>query len=988
MIMLRRIHHFSLYSSYIMRLFTLVTAWLFLLFSSSFLIAQTFTGTNAAALVPGAEKVTWNEALATPSAIRFTETARMPLAEYLASEKEMYGLASSMDFRMLRENSDANGNLHLIRQQYYQGMAIEGAISSIHVKQGKVVSANGALYAGLTMNINGLLEETEAYNRSLTTMNIDAEQWQYLKFATHYTLPDPDRSPAENDHFELLIDFIDGKAVPVWRLHLSSETLQRREVINLHAQTGVVLGQLASGKHEVTHNGSVKLLKYPQQEVHEIDDLQFGNRRLLTNSVNRYRARTSNTGQLVSTMNSIWNQSEATAFFGLQETLRAYSDLFERENIDGRFVSLVSAGLSGSTEYISPINNGDHIIRYKTKSSGQSDDETTLDFISHEFSHGITESVGWSKQNNNSESDALIESFCDIMGQMTQWYFEDQKGYAAYPDANSADEEWTIGEDITNSFSRNFRSTNEDTSYESIDVNSSCCDDPGGSDPGDMSCCPTETHAINTTQSPDTYGCGNFNTPGNNEYRLGGVLRHWFYLLSAGGSGTNSCGDEYEVCGIGVELAAKLVYETVANGHLPNTQPTYAQFRAATINARLFVPGVNSLKLNDAWYAVGVGVEPLGNITNGQVILSDDAVEAEQDVDITSYLIGRNIDDEREMCYFLSTDQTLSSNDVPLGSIDIEFDCDYSQTDRFDHTITIPEGTEQGDYYIILDAGCGDRTNESNWNDNIISIYIQVLGDDKDECGAELIITNPSPAYDNFPPTFLQGNFATVSAEVLNQGLQIAESFYIYTYVRQLATLQFPPSTYRNEQLAATGPPTFIRFVPGLGINQSFSFSHSGQIAANASTGEYVVFFVADARQPADTSIHHEEVCEFNEDNNVSLGHYIVRYSGGGGGGEPCKFPCRPKIVDGTTDVKPFFSLAPNPVRAGANVTIGYAPSLTEGLSINIVDVNGRPVSNFYLLPQQQTGQFSAGLQRLPAGVYVVRLSSGDQLISQRLIVQ
>lgn len=61
---------------------------------------------------------------------------------------------------------------------------------------------------------------------------------------------------------------------------------------------------------------------------------------------------------------------------------------------------------------------------------------------------------------------------------------------------------------------------------------------------------------------PDTYQGANWHTANTDHggvHTNSGVLNHWFYLLSVGGSGTNDLGNSYAIQGIGIDKAAKLL---------------------------------------------------------------------------------------------------------------------------------------------------------------------------------------------------------------------------------------------------------------------------------------------------------------------------------------------------------------------------------------------------------------------------------------------
>lgn len=86
-----------------------------------------------------------------------------------------------------------------------------------------------------------------------------------------------------------------------------------------------------------------------------------------------------------------------------------------------------------------------------------------------------------------------------------------------------------------------------------------------------------------------------------------GVINKWFFLVTAGASGTNDNGDKYAVTGLGFSKSEQIVY-LAEQSITANTN--YAQMREACINAAIAIYGACSnevIQVTNAWYAVGVG---------------------------------------------------------------------------------------------------------------------------------------------------------------------------------------------------------------------------------------------------------------------------------------------------------------------------------------------------------------------------------------------
>jgi Zn-dependent metalloprotease len=116
----------------------------------------------------------------------------------------------------------------------------------------------------------------------------------------------------------------------------------------------------------------------------------------------------------------------------------------------------------------------------------------------------------------------------------------------------------------------------------------------------------------NAYSQPDTYK-GTYWYTGTSDnggvHTNSGVLNFWFYLLSAGGSGTNDNGTAYNVTGIGIDKAAAIAFRT-NTVYLVSTSK-YSDARAYSIQAASDLYGATSAEVTqttNAWDAVGVGV--------------------------------------------------------------------------------------------------------------------------------------------------------------------------------------------------------------------------------------------------------------------------------------------------------------------------------------------------------------------------------------------
>ena len=111
----------------------------------------------------------------------------------------------------------------------------------------------------------------------------------------------------------------------------------------------------------------------------------------------------------------------------------------------------------------------------------------------------------------------------------------------------------------------------------------------------------------NLHKHPNTYKGRYWNDTSTDLHINSGVMNYWFYLLTNGGSGTNDHGYCYNVQGIGIDSAAKIVYRAETVYMTRNTN--FFEARESTIRAAVDLFSENSVKVQmvkEAWNAVGV----------------------------------------------------------------------------------------------------------------------------------------------------------------------------------------------------------------------------------------------------------------------------------------------------------------------------------------------------------------------------------------------
>jgi bacillolysin len=187
---------------------------------------------------------------------------------------------------------------------------------------------------------------------------------------------------------------------------------------------------------------------------------------------------------------------------------------------------------------------------------------SALDIMAHEITHGVTQATSGLRYIN--ESGAVNEGLSDIFGTAVERYRRPERW------------NWTMGEDC----GIIIRSMSNPRAYE----------------------------------QPSEYGGQYFlnyglyaNVDNGGVHINSGIMNRWFYLLCEGGKGRNEAGNNYEVKGIGMDDAIKIVYLAQRDYITPGMSyylVSLAAFRAARAIFGQDAP--QTQELQKAWLAVNV----------------------------------------------------------------------------------------------------------------------------------------------------------------------------------------------------------------------------------------------------------------------------------------------------------------------------------------------------------------------------------------------
>ncbi len=530
--------------------------------------------------------------------------------EALALFSKQYKLNNDYAFKKTTSNEDFKGIKHVKYQQYYKNIKVEFGTVILHIENDFVNSINGELYNSNDVTIIPSLNNNLAFAKVLDHVNAKSYLWEDEAQASVMNYKKPEGELVllpniNNGNVNLAYKFDIYTTSPISRKEIyidanTSEILYSNPVIK-HADRLISTIEmnnnvrelesklnLATGTAATKYSGSRNIETSFTSGNYVLNDVTRGNGIVTYNSAgtNTYPTTnfTDNDNNWTSAEhnNSSKDNAALDAHWGAEMTYDFWSTVFGRNSYDNNGAQIRSFvhydDVPGGSGYFNAFWNGSVM----TYGDGSTKPLTSIDVCGHEIGHAIcTYTANLAYQN---QSGAMNEGFSDIWGACIEHY-----GRTGSMSGTPAVGVWAIAEDIS---SGGFRSMSNPLSKGNPDTylgtNWTTTGDEG-------SCTPTGGSTGNDN-------CGVHNNSG--------VLNHWFYILSAGKSGTNNAPvpDTYNVIGIGIDKAAQIAY--LAERDYLTSNSTFADARIATIsvvNSLYCANSPEAIAVTNAWYAVNVG---------------------------------------------------------------------------------------------------------------------------------------------------------------------------------------------------------------------------------------------------------------------------------------------------------------------------------------------------------------------------------------------
>ena len=552
--------------------------------------------------------------------------------------KQITAFSGAEDYKQIKTTEkDKAGTQHLEFQQYYNGLKVEYGIYKIHLKNDQPYLLNGERYDIQDLDVRPSINRNEALSGALNFVNATQYKWEEnanlkpkgeLVIVPKYITDEKDfMAPTLAYKFDIYASeplsrdfiYVDAKTGKVIHVHPI--------IIHSHKNGNPHLPKNKEDHgHGHVHDSGVKsfINVFEAPATGSAATRYSGNQNIGTDSNNgsfRLRDNTRGNGVYTWDLNTGTNYNNAVDFvdndnswtsnewnnaakdngaldahWGAMMTYDYFLSVHNRNSYDGNGAR-INSYIHYSSNYDNAFWDGLRMTYGDGSGNGGFDILTSLDVAAHEIGHAICSNTA--NLVYQRESGALNEGFSDIWAAVVEEY------------AAPGKDEWLVGEDI--------------------DLRG-----PGFTGLRSM-------ENPNYANDPDTYGGSywlnpNCGTPTRSNDYCGvhsnsGVLNHWFYLITVGGSGTNDIGSNFSVTSIGMTNAAAITYRLEAVYLSANS--TFADARAFAIQSAIDLYGAGSqeeITVTNAWYAVGVGSEycvsncPLNYCTSSGNNVSDEYI--------------------------------------------------------------------------------------------------------------------------------------------------------------------------------------------------------------------------------------------------------------------------------------------------------------------------------------------------------------------------
>ncbi|MBL1220500.1 M4 family metallopeptidase [Chryseobacterium sp. L7] len=501
---------------------------------------------------------------------------------------EWLGTGTDHSFKLLKQNKDELGIKHFVYEHYYKGVKVMDDMVLVHEKNGKVTYVNGEIVSDI--NLSPKQQPTSGRIKSIILADLNAKGKVTISNIEEVITKVNNGRKAAMYHTSKVeaLSMKPLKAYTYYIDNVSGAVVKKNSRVH-DVDTPSTSSTYYKGNQSITvdsYNGQFRL-KDNERNIHTMNGTTLD-----VDTINGGIINVQEYINPVADYTGADTKPPVEVHWGMKNAYDYYIARHNRNSYDGNgakidnYYNFDFGGLTGGANAAAldtPLYGGIVCMLYGNgKILGGlftlMNPVVGIDVAGHEYSHLIIGRNGLGGLNYESESGAINESIADMLGTAIEFY-------------SGSSPNWTIGEGIPTA---SFLNPNPSPHMRSMS-------DPNNANPGPQ---------------PDTYNGTNWastaNPTADNDHggvhTNSGVGNYWFYLLSQGGSGTNDIGNPFNVTGITIEKAEKIIYRALTNYMTPNT--TYMDAYNFTKQAVTDLYGASSNEQQQnvkAWYAVGIG---------------------------------------------------------------------------------------------------------------------------------------------------------------------------------------------------------------------------------------------------------------------------------------------------------------------------------------------------------------------------------------------
>lgn len=501
---------------------------------------------------------------------------------------EWLGTGTDHSFKLLKQNKDELGIKHFVYEHYYKGVKVMDDMVLVHEKNGKVTYVNGEIISDI--NLSPKQQPTSGRIKSIILADLNAKGKVTISNIEEVITKVNNGRKAAMYHTSKVeaLSMKPLKAYTYYIDNVSGAVVKKNSRVH-DVDTPSTSSTYYKGNQSITvdsYNGQFRL-KDNERNIHTMNGTTLD-----VDTINGGIINVQEYINPVADYTGADTKPPVEVHWGMKNAYDYYIARHNRNSYDGNgakidnYYNFDFGGLTGGANAAAldtPLYGGIVCMLYGNgKILGGlftlMNPVVGIDVAGHEYSHLIIGRNGLGGLNYESESGAINESIADMLGTAIEFY-------------SGSSPNWTIGEGIPTA---SFLNPNPSPHMRSMS-------DPNNANPGPQ---------------PDTYNGTNWastaNPTADNDHggvhTNSGVGNYWFYLLSQGGSGTNDIGNPFNVTGITIEKAEKIIYRALTNYMTPNT--TYMDAYNFTKQAVTDLYGASSNEQQQnvkAWYAVGIG---------------------------------------------------------------------------------------------------------------------------------------------------------------------------------------------------------------------------------------------------------------------------------------------------------------------------------------------------------------------------------------------